>query len=91
MPSPPGRSRAADRGAIELSASFYAVGAERSVAIAETRYFGPSTEAAWKAFSVKLAAAVPSATCRGWNVDARLDANRLQRLVEKSAASSSLE
>jgi hypothetical protein len=90
-PSPPDRSHAVDRGAIELSASFYAVGAERSVTIAETRYLGPSTEAAWKAFSAKLAATVPSATCRGWNLDARVDANRLQRLVEKSTASSSPE
>jgi hypothetical protein len=91
MPSLPGRSHEVDRGAIELSASFYAVGAERSVAIAETRYVGPSTEAAWKAFSAKLAAAVPKATCRGWNLNARVDANRLQRLVEKSTASSSPE
>jgi hypothetical protein len=90
MPSAPGRSHV-DRGAVELSASFYAVRAERSVAIAEARYLGPSTEADWKAFSAKLVAAVPSATCRGWNLDARVDANRLQRLVEKSPASSSPE
>jgi hypothetical protein len=91
MPSHASHARQDDRGAIELSASFYAVGAERSVAIAETRYVGPSTEAAWKAFSAKLAAAVPGTTCRGWNLEARVDANRLQRLVQKRTASGSPE
>ena len=64
MPSGSSHRHAVDHEAIELSASFYAVGVERSVAIAETRYVGPSTEAAWKAFSTKLATALPGATCR---------------------------
>jgi hypothetical protein len=88
MPSRSTRERSADRGAIELSASFYAVGAQRSVAIAETRYVGSSPEAAWKTFSTKLAAAMPGATCRGWSLDAHLDTNSLQRLLETNTASS---
>jgi hypothetical protein len=89
MPSHTGRERSVDHGAIELAASFYAIGAQRSVALAETRYVGPSAEAAWKTFSTKLAAAVPGATCRGWSLAAHLDPNRLQRLLEQSTASDS--
>lgn len=86
---PSSRPSTVDRGAIELSASFFSVNLRRSVAIAETRYVGPSAESAWKTFSAKLGAAVPGATCRGWNWDVGVDASRLRQLTEENAPSSS--
>jgi hypothetical protein len=90
MPAHAGH-RAVDRGAVEWSASFYSVPLRRAVAIAETRYTGTNADSAWKAFSTKLAASLPGATCSGWNWDVAIDANRLRHMTEENASSSSRE
>ena len=82
-------SSGADRGGIELSASFFSVKLRRSVAIAEMRNGGHDVEAVWKGFSAKIATSLHGATCGGWKDDVGVDASRLRKMTEENEEANS--
>ncbi len=74
-------TRGKDRGStFEVSATMYSVHLHTSVALVTMTYSGPSAEEALKAFAEQLKAAIPSASCTGWNFSVPVDEERIRHL-----------
>ncbi|HSO40995.1 MAG TPA: hypothetical protein VLT33_51070, partial [Labilithrix sp.] len=67
----------ADQGSLEISASLYSKKQRQSVAMVAMTYRGASEADAVARFAETLAAALPGATCEGWDADLHLDPEAL--------------
>jgi hypothetical protein len=67
---------------LELTATFYSVRQQRSVAQMELHYAGESLNEAATVFGRKLAQVIPSAHCVGWRSVAQIDVDRLRRGID---------
>jgi hypothetical protein len=71
-----------DGNRLELTATFYSVRQERSVAQMDLHYAGESLNEAAAVFGRKLAQVIPGAPCVGWRSGAQIDVDRLRRGID---------
>ncbi len=77
-----GAMRLPDRSAFEVSASLFSPSQHRSVGLVAMEYSGSSANEAFARFTDKLKAALPGATCAGWNWNAAVDEKAIRELKE---------
>jgi hypothetical protein len=68
--------------ALEVSVSLFSVPEKRSVGVVTLQYDGASLDEALQRFAARLGAALPGATCAGWNWKVQLDDKRIRALIE---------
>jgi hypothetical protein len=64
--------------ALDMSARLYSVREHHTVAVVALTYTGKSLDEAIAGFIVKLRAELPGMTCKAWNRDVRVDADRVR-------------
>jgi hypothetical protein len=82
MGAPSTASRRAERSVFEVSASLYSVKTKESVGLIGMTYEGQSVDDAFRKFTEKLAAELPSARCVGWDFAVQVDEEKLKNLAE---------
>jgi hypothetical protein len=81
MSAPSGDARPRTDGSVyEVSASVYSVRQRRSVAIVGMTYSGASVDEALAKFTARLAEELPGASCKGWDLAAPVDAEKIHRM-----------
>jgi hypothetical protein len=74
------RAAPAGPAAFEISASLFSVSQHKSVGLVSMAYDGPSADDAIQRMKAKLAAAIPGATCGGWDWKTPIDENHIREL-----------
>jgi hypothetical protein len=80
QPRAPGES---DGNVLEISALLYSVAKAQSVALVAMEYSGASVEDAETKFAARLAQALPSMACAGWDWAGKVDAERIRSSIDQ--------
>ena len=85
---PGGRTRrssstSTDTNELDLSASLFSVAQGRSVALYAMQYSGDSVDDAIAQFAEQLARSLPGAQCAGWDLDAKIDVQRIRQGIDR--------
>ena len=78
-----GEDDSAARKAYTISASVYSIRCHGSFQVAAMSYTGPDIDAALREFARRLRSSFSGNTCTGWNQDAPIAIDRIQRLLDR--------
>ncbi len=72
-----------DRSVFEVSATLFSVRLHRSVGVVSMTYSGASVDEAIDKFTARLTEELPGASCTDWNWDAKVDDERIRKMIEQ--------
>jgi hypothetical protein len=76
------RDKDVDLNELQLTAQIFSVAESKTVALVNLDYKGESMDEAWDKFAAQVSESLAGSRCAGWNLDAKLDVEKIRSLAQ---------